>query len=100
VTSRPEPGTAIVDAGQKAIGLDTGLPVAQDIPGVTAIELSAEHGRLRLQEESDSKLAPGDKLWLTPWDIGTCVNLYDYIHAVRDGTLEVVWDVAARGRYR
>jgi 3-hydroxy-D-aspartate aldolase len=100
VTSRPEPGTAIVDAGQKAIGIDTGLPVAQDIPGVTAIALSAEHGRLRLQEESDSKLAPGDKLWLTPWDIGTCVNLYDYIHAVRDGKLEVVWDVAARGRYR
>jgi hypothetical protein len=26
--------------------------------------------------------------------------LYDYIHAVRDGKLEVVWDVAARGRYR
>ena len=32
VTSRPEPGTAIVDAGQKAVGIDTGLPVAQDIP--------------------------------------------------------------------
>ena len=35
VTSRPEPGTAIVDAGQKAVGIDTGLPVAEDIPGAT-----------------------------------------------------------------
>jgi D-serine deaminase-like pyridoxal phosphate-dependent protein len=100
VTSRPEPGTAIVDAGQKAVGIDTGLPVPQEIPGATAVSLSAEHGRLRLQDEADSKVALGDKVWLTPWDIGTCANLYDYIHAVRDGKLEGVWDVAARGRYR
>jgi D-serine deaminase-like pyridoxal phosphate-dependent protein len=100
VTSRPEPGTAIVDAGQKAVGIDTGLPVAEEIPGATVVALSAEHGRLRLQDEADSKVALADKIWLTPWDIGTCVNLYDYIHAVRDGKLEVVWDVAARGRYR
>ena len=42
----------------------------------------------------------GDTLWLTPQDIGTCVNLYDYIHAVRAGRLEAVWRVAARGQYR
>ncbi len=100
VTSRPEPGTAIVDAGQKAVGIDTGLPVSEDIPGATVMALSAEHGRLQLQDDAESKVALADKIWLTPWDIGTCVNLYDYIHAVRDGKLEVVWDVAARGRYR
>jgi D-serine deaminase-like pyridoxal phosphate-dependent protein len=100
VTSRPEPGTAIVDAGQKAIGIDTGLPGVEDIPGATVVGLSAEHGRLRLQDDADSKVALADKIWLTPWDVGTCVNLYDYIHAVRDGKLEVVWDVAARGQYR
>jgi D-serine deaminase-like pyridoxal phosphate-dependent protein len=100
VTSRPEPGTAIVDAGQKAVGIDTGLPVVDDMPGATVVALSAEHGRLRLQGEADGKVALADKIWLTPWDIGTCVNLYDYIHAVRDGQLEVIWDVAARGRYR
>jgi D-serine deaminase-like pyridoxal phosphate-dependent protein len=100
VTSRPEPGTAIVDAGQKAIGSDTGLPAAEDIPGATVVSLSAEHGRLRLSAEADAKVALGDKVWLTPWDIGICVNLYDFIHAVRDGKLEVVWDVAARGTYR
>ena len=100
VTSRPEPGTAIVDAGQKAVGIDAGLPVPQELPGATAVSLSAEHGRLRLQDEADGKVALGDKVWLTPWDLGTCVNLYDYIHAVRDGRLEVVWEVAARGQYR
>ncbi len=100
VSSRPEPGTIIVDAGQKAVGIDTGLPVAEELAGATVVALSAEHGRLRLPNDADHKVALGDKVWLTPWDIGTCVNLYDYIHAIRDGKLEVVWDVAARGRYR
>jgi D-serine deaminase-like pyridoxal phosphate-dependent protein len=100
VTSRPEPGTAIVDAGQKAVGTDAGLPLVQGLPGVTATALSAEHGRLRLQDDVESTLKLADKVWLTPWDIGTCANLYDYIHAIRDGHLEVVWDVAARGQYR
>jgi D-serine deaminase-like pyridoxal phosphate-dependent protein len=100
VTSRPEPATAIVDAGQKAVGIDSGLPVALDVPGATVVGLSAEHGRLRLQDDGDSQVALADKLWLVPWDIGTCVNLYDYLQAVRDGKLEVVWNVAARGRYR
>lgn len=100
VTSRPEQGTAIIDAGQKAIGNDTGLPVAEDLPDATVVSLSAEHGRLRLQGDAEGKVALGDKVWLTPWDIGTCVNVYDYIHAVRDGKLEVVWEIAARGRYR
>lgn len=100
VTSRPEPGTAILDAGQKAIGSDTGLPVAEDIPGATVVSLSAEHGRLRLPGDMDARVALGGQVWLTPWDIGTCVNLYDYLHAIRHGKLEVVWNIAARGRYR
>ncbi len=100
ITSRPAPGTAIVDAGQKAIGSDLGLPVAEHLPDATVVSLSAEHGRLRLQGAAEGKVAIGDKVWLTPWDIGTCVNLYDYLHGVRDGKLEVVWEVAARGRYR
>ncbi len=100
VTSRPDPGTAITDAGQKAIGSDTGLPVAEDLPDATPVSLSAEHCRMRLQGEAEARVALEDKIWLTPWDIGTCVNLYDYMHAIRDGKLEVVWDVAARGHYR
>jgi D-serine deaminase-like pyridoxal phosphate-dependent protein len=100
VTSRPEPGTAITDAGQKSIGSDTGLPVAEDLLGATVVGLSAEHCRMQLPSAGDGRVGVGDKVWLTPWDIGTCVNLYDYIHAVRDGALEVVWDIAARGRYR
>jgi D-serine deaminase-like pyridoxal phosphate-dependent protein len=100
VTSRPEPGTAITDTGQKAIGSDRGLPVVADIPGAAVMGLSAEHCRLRLDGNADGRVVLGEKLWLTPWDIGTCTNLYDFIHAVRHDSLEAVWPVAARGYYR
>ncbi len=100
VTSRPEPGVAITDLGQKAIGADTGLPMADGIAGAAVIGLSAEHGILRLEGNADDQPDLGDKVWLVPWDGGTCANLHDYIHAVRDGRLEAVWEVAARGRYR
>jgi D-serine deaminase-like pyridoxal phosphate-dependent protein len=100
ITSKPEAGTAIADAGQKAIGVDTGLPLVADLPGALAQRLSAEHCRLELDAAADAEIAQGDKIWLLPSDIGTCVNLYDYMHAARAGLLEVVWPIVARGRYR
>jgi D-serine deaminase-like pyridoxal phosphate-dependent protein len=99
VSSRPEPDTAITDCGQKAIGIDRGLPLVADIPGAVTAGLSAEHARLRLDSERACQLTVGDKIWLVPWDISTCVNVYDFMHAVRSGTLEAVWSVAARGQY-
>ncbi len=99
VTSRPEPGAAITDTGQKAIGIDLGLPAVSDIPGVSAVSLSAEHCRLQLDGEAAAAVTLGTRIWLTPWDLGTCVNLYDALYAVRHDRLESIWPVAARGRY-
>ena len=100
VTSIPEPEVAIIDVGQKAIGIDTGLPILEDVPGATLTRMSAEHGIVGLEEESRNEVDLGVKVWLTPMDIGNCVNVYDYMSAVRDGRLEAVWEIAARGRYR
>lgn len=100
VSSRPQPDTAITDAGQKAIGIDFGLPVVVGITGAAADRLSAEHCALKLDETAQDKVGLGDKIWLTPWDISTCVNLYDNIHVIRHDMLEAVWPVAARGQYR
>lgn len=97
VTSGPEPGLAIVDAGQKAIGADLSNPVVEGVAGAKVLSLSAEHGRIEL---TDGQIGLGDRVWLVPWEIGGCANLYDYIHVARDGRLVGVWDVAARGRYR
>ena len=100
VTSHPEPDTAITDAGQKAVGIDNGMAVVEGIKGATVKSMSAEHGSLTLEGAAQNEVDLGYKVWVTPWDIGGCVNVYDYIHASRNGRLEAVWDVAARGRYR
>ena len=100
VTSRPESGTAITDSGQKAMGPDTGLPVVDGIEGATPTRMSAEHAILTLEGNAQGRLAPGDKVWLIPWDIGGCINVYDYMNLVQGGKLVGVWDISARGRYR
>jgi len=99
VTSVPEPGVAIVDMGQKAIGIDLAPPVLEDFPNVPVL-LSAEHGRLNFEEGSNGSFDLKSKVFLIPWEIGGCANTYDYIHAVQDGELVGIWEVSARGQYR
>jgi len=100
VTSVPAKGLAITDGGHKSIGGDLGPPFVENVPGGRARGLSAEHFSIDLDSSSTTPPRVGDKVWLTPGDMGTCVNLHDYIHGVRDGRLEVVWEIAARGAYR
>jgi D-serine deaminase-like pyridoxal phosphate-dependent protein len=100
VGSVPEDGVAITDGGQKAIGADTGEPSLDGPPRVSIKSLSAEHGNLTFDPAEQEGLHLGDKVWTIPWDIGSCVNLHDYMHCTRNGRLEAVWEIPARGRYR
>lgn len=100
VTSLPEPGRAILDTGKKATGDDTGLPSLDDYPNVNVSSLSAEHGNLTWDEANNPNFSIGQKVWYTPLEIGATVNVYDYMQAVRNGKLESVLNVSARGRYR
>ena len=100
VTSLPEPGRAILDAGKKATGDDLGFPSLDGLPNVNVFSLSAEHGNITWDEGNNPDLSIGEKVWYTPWEIGATVNVYDYIQAVRNGKLESVLDISARGRYR
>ncbi len=98
VTSVPEPGLIVLDAGNKATGADAGLPIADDVDG-EVFSLSAEHGRITMNAGAASSPDLGDKVWLTPYSIGDTANVYDIMHVVRDGVLEAVWPVNARGLY-
>ena len=100
VTSLPEPGTAILDTGRKAMGDDYGFPTVAGREEFEVASMSAEHGKLKWQDGVDVSLSLGDRIWFTPMDIGACVNVYDYIQAVRGGKLEAVLDISARGLYR
>jgi D-serine deaminase-like pyridoxal phosphate-dependent protein len=100
VISAPEPDLVIVDSGQKAVGVDHAMPLVLGHPSITIPYVSAEHCNIYFDADSERPADLGDKLRLIPWDIGACVNLYDFIRAVRNEKLEAVWDVSARGRYR
>ena len=99
VTSFPEELKIITDGGNKAIGMDRGAPVCNEFPDAV-IALSAEHGNVNLANPTKREVVIRDKLWFTPWDMGVTANLYDYMNVVRDGKLEAVWELPARGRYR
>lgn len=99
VITRPEPDIAWLDTGQKAVSIDTGLPVIDGSSGVLLSRMSAEHGGLVVEGDAQNSLNVGDKVWLIPSDIGNCANVYDFIHVADNGRLEAVWDVAARGQY-
>ena len=100
VSSLPEPGTAILDTGRKAMGDDYGFPTIEGRGELDVASMSAEHGKLLWDDAADVGLSLGDRIWFTPMDIGACINVYDYIQAVRGGTLEAVLAVSARGLYR
>ena len=72
VLSRPEPGLALLGAGRRDVGFDSGLPVPLravrrdggqlGIGGATVTELNDQHAYLRLPESS--AMAPGDLVGL------------------------------------
>ena len=99
VMTHQDEGLVWLDAGQKATSIDTGLPLVDGISGATVSRMSAEHGGMVLEAGASWDIDLGSKVWLIPHSIANTVNVYDFIHATRDGKLEAVWEVAARGRY-
>jgi D-serine deaminase-like pyridoxal phosphate-dependent protein len=95
VMSRPANDRAIVDAGLKASSTDSGMPRVADAPGVEYMKASDEHGVLQLNGAPG--YAVGDKLKLIPGHCDPTVNLYDYYVCVRDGRVEALWPITARG---
>ena len=96
VMSRPTGERAIVDAGLKALAMDSGPPVVWDEPAATYERASDEHGRLAIGAASN-RLNLGDKVRLVPGHCDPTVNLYDWYVGVRGERVEAVWPIAARG---
>lgn len=97
VMSRTTPERAVVDAGLKALSIDSGLPVVTDHPAVTYARASDEHGKLEIADPAQEGFDVGDKIRLTPGHCDPTVNLYDWYVGVRGQRVECLWPVAARG---
>jgi D-serine deaminase-like pyridoxal phosphate-dependent protein len=94
VMSRPSASRVVVDAGLKASSVDSGMPRVADIDGAQYVKASDEHGVIELERGT---LALGDKLKLIPGHCDPTVNLYDHYVCVRDGRVEALWPITARG---
>jgi D-serine deaminase-like pyridoxal phosphate-dependent protein len=96
VMSRPTEDRAIVDAGLKALGFDSGPPLVCDEPAATYERASDEHGRLGISGATN-RLRIGDKVRLIPGHCDPTVNLYDWYVCVRQNRVEQLWPITARG---
>ena len=96
VMSRPATERAIVDAGLKALGFDSGPPTVWDEPAAVYERASDEHGRLGISAPTN-RLNLGDKVRLVPGHCDPTVNLYDWYVGIRGNRVETVWPITARG---
>ena len=95
VMSTNQPDMVICDAGLKAIASDSGNPIIKGNENLNYRMTSDEHGNIDLEGDVNFKL--GDRIILIPGHCDPNVNLYDWFVGVRNGIVEKVWPVAARG---
>ena len=66
--------------------------------GFRASAGSAEHGGIAYPADA-TPLSIGDWLELRPADVATVFSLHDVAYGVREGVLEAVWPISARGAF-
>ena len=95
IMSHVKPDLAVCDAGLKAHSMDSGLPVVFGRSDVKYVKCSDEHGNI---EDPYGVLRINDKLKLVPGHCDPTCNLHDWYVGVRNGRVETLWPVSARGK--
>jgi D-serine deaminase-like pyridoxal phosphate-dependent protein len=90
VISKPTEDRIIIDAGNKSLARENSIP--KDLEGVELYRLSAEHGRVRLNNPS-REIEVGDKIEFIPSYIDGTVNRWDKYLCIRNERLETIWDI-------
>jgi 3-hydroxy-D-aspartate aldolase len=96
VMSTPQKYIAVLDAGHKAVAVDSGLPLLWQRPDIRYVNASDEHGVLECAPETDAPQL-GEKLRLVPGHCDPTVDRYDWFVGMRGGRVECLWPVCARG---
>ena len=94
VMSHAKADKAIVDAGLKVQSVDSGLPVIYGRDDVEYVKCSDEHGVVM---DTAGILKINDKLKLVPGHCDPTANVHDWYVGVRNGKVECVWPISARG---
>ncbi len=96
VMSRPTKDRAVLDAGLKALSVDSGMPSVAGMGDVEYIRASDEHGKLTLHDPGRA-LPLGSKVRLIPGHCDPTVNMYDWYVCYRNNRVEALWPITARG---
>lgn len=95
VISKQGPNCVTIDAGLKSLTTDSGLAECKD-PAYTYGVLGDEHGSLSWTQGKGLEI--GDRVEMVPSHIDPTINLHDVYYAHRDGIVEEIWGVDARGK--
>ena len=95
VMSHAKSDKAIVDAGLKAQSVDSGLPTIYGRDDVEYVKCSDEHGVI---SDPAGVLKVNDTLKLVPGHCDPTCNVHDWYVGVRNGKVETLWQVSARGK--
>jgi D-serine deaminase-like pyridoxal phosphate-dependent protein len=98
VVSRPTADRVITDGGLQVLANDWGAPSVKGYPELRYDSLSEEHGSFLVPDGLTTELAIGDVVKVYPGHCCSAANLHDHVFAVRDGIVQAVWLVTARGR--
>lgn len=98
VVSRPHERIVTCDAGHKSVSADAGVPTCVVVghPELTPLSPSEEH--LPLENKSENGPKVGECLYVLARHICPTVNNFDSALLVKDGQVEALAEVSARGR--
>jgi D-serine deaminase-like pyridoxal phosphate-dependent protein len=99
VVSTAVPGQFVIDGGAKTFTMNTTKIVGGYglVEGKWTIDwLNDEHGMVK----TGDRVKVGEKLWVIPSHVATCINQHDEVWYGRGGRVEGKWAVAARGKVR
>ena len=95
VMSHAKRDKAIVDAGLKVQSVDSGLPYIFGREDVEYVKCTDEHG---VVSDPNNVLKINATLKLVPGHCDPTCNLHDWYVGVRNGKVESLWPVSARGK--
>ncbi len=95
VMSHAKADKAICDAGLKVQSVDSGLPFVYGRSDVKYVKCTDEHGVI---EDPQGVLKINEKLRLVPGHCDPTCNIHDWYVGVRNGKVETLWPVSARGK--
>ena len=89
----------VADAGLKSYSGEKGPPRVHNAPGLSVVSMSDEHGKVAVSQGSKKPIL-GEKILLIPGHCDPTINLHNWYVGVRNGRVEEIWEIDARGASR